>query len=83
MRTRFKSLLALGLTFAAGCLIGIAIGTVGTRIAGKLLIKIDIWPSIGITLGAFLLSVALGILFGIYPAAKASKLQPVEALRAE
>ncbi len=66
-----------------GGIIGIAIGTVGTRIAGKLLIKIDIWPSVGITLGAFLLSVALGILFGIYPAAKASKLQPVEALRAE
>ncbi|WP_295587891.1 ABC transporter permease [uncultured Oscillibacter sp.] len=66
-----------------GGIIGIAIGTVGTRIAGKLLIKIDIWPSLGITLGAFLLSVALGILFGIYPAAKASKLQPVEALRAE
>ena len=66
-----------------GGIIGIAIGTVGTRIAGKLLIRIDIWPSIGITLGAFLLSVALGILFGIYPAAKASKLQPVEALRAE
>ena len=66
-----------------GGIIGIAIGTVGTRIAGKLLIKIDIWPSIGITLGAFLLSVALGILFGIYPAAKASKLQPVEALRAD
>lgn len=66
-----------------GGIIGIAIGTVGTRIAGKLLLQMDIWPSAGITLGAFALSVALGILFGIYPAAKASKLQPVEALRAE
>ena len=31
MRTRFKSLLALGLTFAAGCLIGIAIGSSNPR----------------------------------------------------
>ncbi len=66
-----------------GGIIGIGIGTLGTRVAGKLLMQIDIWPSVGITLCAFLLSVVLGILFGIYPAAKASKLQPVEALRAE
>ena len=66
-----------------GGIIGIAIGAVGTRIAGKFLVQMDIWPSPGITLGAFALSVALGVLFGIYPAAKASRLQPVEALRAE
>ena len=66
-----------------GGVIGIGIGTLGTRAAGSLLMQIDIWPSAGITLCAFLLSVVLGILFGIYPAAKASKLQPVEALRAE
>ena len=66
-----------------GGVIGISIGTLATRVAGKLLMQIDIWPSVGITLCAFLLSVALGVLFGIYPAAKASKLQPVEALRAE
>ena len=66
-----------------GGIIGIGIGTLGTRIAGKLLMQMDIWPSLGITAAAFALSVVLGILFGIYPAAKASKLQPVEALRAE
>jgi putative ABC transport system permease protein len=66
-----------------GGIIGILIGTLGSRIAGRLLMEMDIWPSLNITVGAFALSVALGILFGIYPAAKASKLQPVEALRAE
>lgn len=66
-----------------GGVIGIGIGTMGTRVAGKLLVHMDIWPSVSITLAAFGLSVVLGILFGIYPAAKASKLQPVEALRAE
>ncbi len=66
-----------------GGVIGILLGTAATRVAGKLLVKLDIWPSPGIAVASFLLSVALGILFGIYPAAKASKLQPVEALRAE
>ena len=66
-----------------GGVIGILLGTGGTRLAGKFLVDMDIWPSAMITLGAFLLSVTLGIIFGIYPAAKASKLQPVEALRAE
>ena len=31
MRTRFKSLLALGLTFAAGCFVGIVIGSSNPR----------------------------------------------------
>ena len=42
-----------------------------------------IYPALWVTLAAFGLSVLLGVLFGSYPAAKASKLQPVEALRAE
>ena len=66
-----------------GGLIGIMVGTVGSLIVGKALLHTLVWPSPLITASAFLLSVALGILFGIYPAAKASKLQPVEALRAE
>ena len=67
-----------------GGLIGIAIGYVGTLIAGKLLLgETAMMPSPAIALGAFLFSVVLGILFGMYPAIKASGLQPVEALRAE
>ena len=76
-------LIEAGMLCGIGGIIGILIGTVGTRIAGKLLVQMEIWPSAGITLGAFALSVLLGVLFGIYPAAKASRLQPVEALRAD
>ncbi|MDD3164622.1 MAG: ABC transporter permease [Oscillospiraceae bacterium] len=66
-----------------GGIIGILFGAGGSLVAGKLLLKMIIYPAAGITMGAFLLSVALGIIFGIYPAAKASRLQPVEALRAD
>ncbi|MDE6839391.1 MAG: ABC transporter permease [Oscillospiraceae bacterium] len=67
-----------------GGIIGIGLGTMGTLIAGKFLLQGTIlWPSTVITVGAFAFSVALGVLFGLYPAIKASSLQPVEALRAE
>ncbi len=72
---------------AAICLmggtIGILIGFVGTLILGKLLLQLIIFPSATITIGAFVFSVVLGIIFGLYPAIKASGLQPVVALRAE
>ena len=67
-----------------GGIIGIVIGCLGTRIAGKFLLRgMVLWPNQTITIGAFLFSVVLGVLFGLYPAVKASGLQPVEALRAE
>ena len=66
-----------------GGLFGIAVGYIGTLIVGKASFGLILLPSPGITVGAFLISVALGIGFGLYPAIKASGLQPVDALRAE
>lgn len=69
-----------------GGLIGIAIGYVGTMVAGKILIADMteiLMPDAPIAIGALLFSVVLGIIFGMYPAIKASGLQPVVALRAD
>ena len=67
-----------------GGIIGIGLGCMGSLIAGKFLLQgMILRPSMVITVGAFTFSVVLGVLFGLYPAIKASSLQPVDALRAE
>ena len=77
-------LVEAGVICGIGGIIGIGIGYLGTNIAGKLLFEgMSLLPSPSITVSAFAFSVALGILFGMYPAIKASGLQPVVALRAE
>ena len=85
---RRKSILAQFLIEASvvcgiGGLLGIALGVAGTLIAGQLILRAVILPDLPMSAGAFLFSVAMGVGFGMYPAAKASKLQPVVALRAD
>ena len=70
-------------TSVLGGLFGIAGGYIGTLIVCKVSFGTFMFPSAGITLGAAAISVILGIIFGMYPAIKASGLQPVEALRAD
>ena len=66
-----------------GVFVGIIFGTIGSVVLGRIIYQQTIYPVPWVTIAAFALSVALGVLFGSYPAIKASKLQPVEALRAE
>jgi len=65
-----------------GGIIGMIIGILGAEIIG---IFAQISPLISpwVILGAILFSSAVGIFFGIYPAKKAAKLDPIEALRYE
>lgn len=64
-----------------GGLLGIALGIFGTLIAGKIILNMALIPSVSLSLGASLFSVLLGIVFGMYPAVKASGMTPVEAFR--
>ena len=66
-----------------GGIVGNAFGTLGSMALSTLMFQMTIYPSPAVTIGSFSLSVVLGVIFGSYPAVKASKLQPVEALRAE
>ncbi len=71
--------LVLSLT---GGLIGIAVGIVGSKVASFF----TQWPtlvSFDSILLAFSFAAIVGIFFGLYPAKKASKLDPIEALRYE
>jgi putative ABC transport system permease protein len=67
---------------AMGGVIGIAAGIV----ASKVISMIKNWPTVISPLWmliAFLVSAAVGIFFGFYPAREASRLDPIEALRYE
>jgi putative ABC transport system permease protein len=76
-------LIESGVICGIGGIIGVGLGTILTLAGSQMLLKMQVLPSPIITLGSVLFAVALGIVFGLYPAIKASGLQPVVALRAD
>src|SRR5208283_4330505 len=68
------------------CLIGGAVGIALGRATSVLVRLIKHWPTV-VSLGAIVVAVAVsalvGVLFGFYPAWKASRLDPIDALRYE
>lgn len=78
---------AMLLTFLGG-VVGVAFGAFVSYVASVLILRFSdldwtfVLP-IDATIGALLFSVAIGLVFGLYPARKASKKSPMEALRYE
>ena len=66
------------LSGAIGVIIGVAACLIMPQFTKQVMVM-----SGGVMLIAFLFSVAVGVIFGLYPAAKASKLRPIDALRYE
>jgi putative ABC transport system permease protein len=65
-----------------GGIFGILLGT-GLGALGGILLKATAVPSLSGVVVAVGFSMAIGVFFGFYPANKAAKLDPIEALRYE
>ncbi|MFI3254153.1 MAG: ABC transporter permease [Eubacteriales bacterium] len=74
-------LVEAGILSALGGVIGVLLGFALSAILGKLMYDLITFPSLWVTVGSVLFSSCIGVIFGLYPAAKAAALQPVDALR--
>lgn len=65
-----------------GGLVGIVIGLLGSVVLPRL-VQVPVvisWPATG---AALLVAMGVGLVFGVYPASRASRLAPIDALRAD
>jgi ABC-type antimicrobial peptide transport system permease subunit len=68
------------------CLLGGTMGIILGRTSSYIISSVLHWPtavSIGAIIAAVIVSASVGIIFGFYPAWKASRLNPIDALRYE
>ncbi len=66
----------------AGGVLGIALGLVGAQVLPRFIDQpVTIPPFVG--LGALGIALAIGIVAGVYPASRAARLAPIDALRSE
>jgi putative ABC transport system permease protein len=65
-----------------GCLIGVGLGIGGAGLVNKIT-GMTVVITMNSIIVSFFVAAGVGVFFGWYPANKASKLEPIEALRYE
>ncbi|MCL2372573.1 MAG: ABC transporter permease [Defluviitaleaceae bacterium] len=79
---RFQFVIESLIVALCGGIIGMILGVVIGGLAANLF-GVPLVISPGVIVGSMLFSMAIGVFFGIYPANRAAKLDPIEALRYE
>ena len=82
MRCCYSFLVEAVVLSSLGGIIGIALALAGSIVLADLM-QVPFVFNAGIVAVAFLFSGAVGVLFGYFPARKAARLDPIEALRHE
>ena len=80
IRTQFviESMIVCVIGGIIGLIVGGGIGMIGSKLMGQ-----SVLPPLGGAIFALGFSLAIGLFFGYYPAGKAARLNPIEALRYE
>jgi putative ABC transport system permease protein len=79
---RRQFLVEAGILGVLGGLIGVALGFIGAAILTPIL-SMTVTISVPATLIALVVSLGIGIAAGVYPASRAARLAPIDALRSE